>query len=377
MIFQNSDKEKLPDSKQMGRMLAMMQDRVSVQHLMPFEKMVGDEDAYILTRLSNGRFSIKPNITHQGLLYYGNCDFETVKKGLKPLYYKRLSNGCEPAHDEFMEYNVLLEQFRMLVESFPLYRLLNEGIDVNDRLTIRVGNAYALASAYGLKAPYMNLTSDIDIAMFYATHKFDDTTNSFVPADEKTVGVVYAYCLPMQFGMTPGLSTLGKQVFPRTFFNKQFLLGMNRTDDFNKNKMVNGFTFRQTKDGSDFYGKIFDEGKQLLPVDDFLVKKWKNYSKVIFREALLCNLKQNPKDDIEKNIEILENKGYEIKEGMPKFLKEDLLNVDLLEIWETICEDLVAGGSVRYDGDIEEFFEQVPNMDKYKSYFNVNLYYER
>ena len=62
---------------------------------------------------------------------------------------------------------------------------------------------------------------------------------------------------------------------------------------------------------------------------------------------------------------------------MPKFLKEDLLNVDLLEIWETICEDLVAGGSVRYDGDIEEFFEQVPNMDKYKSYFNVNLYYER
>lgn len=377
MIFQNSDKEKLPDSKQMGRMLAMMQDRVSVQHLMPFEKMVGDEDAYILTRLSNGRFSIKPNITHQGLLYYGNCDFETVKKGLKPLYYRRLSNGCEPAHDEFMEYNVLLEQFRMLVESFPLYRLLNEGIDVNDRLTIRVGNAYALASAYGLKAPYMNLTSDIDIAMFYATHKFDDTTNSFVPADEKTVGVVYAYCLPMQFGMTPGLSTLGKQVFPRTFFNKQFLLGMNRTDDFNKNKMVNGFTFRQTKDGSDFYGKIFDEGKQLLPVDDFLVKKWKNYSKVIFREALLCNLKQNPKDDIEKNIEILENKGYEIKEGMPKFLKEDLLNVDLLEIWETICEDLVAGGSVRYDGDIEEFFEQVPNMDKYKSYFNVNLYYER
>lgn len=377
MIFQNSDKEKLPDSKQMGRMLAMMQDRVSVQHLMPFEKMVGDEDAYILTRLSNGRFSIKPNITHQGLLYYGNCDFETVKKGLKPFYYRRLSNGCEPAHDEFMEYNVLLEQFRMLVESFPLYRLLNEGIDVNDRLTIRVGNAYALASAYGLKAPYMNLTSDIDIAMFYATHKFDDTTNSFVPADEKTVGVVYAYCLPMQFGMTPGLSTLGKQVFPRTFFNKQFLLGMNRTDDFNKNKMVNGFTFRQTKDGSDFYGKIFDEGKQLLPVDDFLVKKWKNYSKVIFREALLCNLKQNPKDDIEKNIEILENKGYEIKEGMPKFLKEDLLNVDLLEIWETICEDLVAGGSVRYDGDIEEFFEQVPNMDKYKSYFNVNLYYER
>lgn len=377
MIFQNSDKEKLPDSKEMGRILSMMQDKVPVQHLMPFEKMIGDEDAYILTRLSNGRFSIKPNITRQGLLYYGNCDFNSVEKGLKPLYYRRLLNGKKPAHDEFMEYNVLLEQFRMLVETFPLYRLLNEGIEVNDRLTIKIGNPYALASAYGLKAPYMNLTSDIDVAMFYATHKYDDKTNSFVAAEEESIGVVYAYCLPMQFGMTPGLSTLGKQVFPRTFYNKQFLLGMSRADDFNKNKMANGFTFRQTKDGSDFYGEIFDNGKKLLPENDFLVKKWKSYNNVIFREALLCNLKQNPKDDISENVKILRNKKYEIREGTPKFIKEDLLNVDLLEIWKNICEDLVSGGSVRYDGDIEEFLEQVPNMDKYKSYFNMNLYYER
>lgn len=377
MIYQNSDIEKLPDSKAMRRMLLMMQDKIPVLHLMPFEKMVGDEGAYILTRLSNGRFSIKPNITHQGLLYYGNCDFEKVKEDCKPRYYRRLQNGYEPGHDEFMEYNVLLEQFRMLVESFPLYRLLNEGIDINSRLKIRVGNSYALASAYGLKTPYMNLTSDIDVAMFYATHKYDAETDKFVAADENSVGVVYAYCLPIQFGMIHGLSTLGKQVFPHTFFNKQFLLFMNKNDNFNNNKMVNGFTFRQTSEGSKFYANKFADGEKLLPHDDFLVKKLKSDGKVISREALLRNLKNNPKDDIETNSKILKNNGYKILEEIPKFQKDDLLNVDLMEIWEKICEDLIPRGSVRYDGDIKEFFEQVPYMDKYKSFFDMNLYYER
>ena len=377
MIFQNPELEKLPDSKVMGRILAMMQDKVSVQHLMPFEKMVADEDTYILTRLSNGRFSIKPNITRQGLLYYGNSNFESVKDILQPSYYRKLSNGNMPAHDEFMENNVLLEQFRMLVETFPLYRLLNEGIEVNNHLTIKIGNPYAIASAYGLKTPYMNLTSDIDVAMFYATHIYDKESNAFLPATENTIGVVYAFSLPLQFGMTPGLSTLGKQVFPRTFYNKQFLLGMNRTDDFNKHKMVNGFTFRQTKEGAEFYEKKFDGGKYFIPNHDFLAEKWKSYETTIFREAILCNLKQNSKDDITKNIASLESKKYSIIDGAPKFLKEDLKDVDLFEIWEKVCENMVAGGSVRYSGDIEEFLEQVPNMDKYKSYFNVNLYYER
>lgn len=32
---------------------------------------------------------------------------------------------------------------------------------------------------------------------------------------------------------------------------------MSRGEDFNNNPVVNGFTFRQTKAGSDFYGKMF------------------------------------------------------------------------------------------------------------------------
>lgn len=49
----------------------------------------------------------------------------------------------------------------------------------------------------------------------------------------------------------------------------------------------------------------------------------------------------------------------------------------MLDIWDTICDDLVVGGTVRFNGDIDDFLSQVPNMDRYKSYFNMNLYYER
>ena len=78
MIFENDDEGKLPDGKEMGRFLAMMQRQIPVQHIMPMSGL------YVMKRLCLNQFieraiSIKPNITHQGLLYYGNCDFESVK----------------------------------------------------------------------------------------------------------------------------------------------------------------------------------------------------------------------------------------------------------------------------------------------------------
>lgn len=375
MIFQNRDTNSLPDSKEMGKILAMLQDKMPVRHMMPLDRVVTDEDCYILTRLSNGRFSIKPNITHQGLLYYGNCDFDTVKDRFIPAYYKDKNGEPKAEHDDFLENNVMVEQFRLLIESFPLYRLLNNGIEVNEHLTIRVGNPSGLASAYKLKTPFVNLTSDIDVAMFYATHSYDEVSKTFEKVKDNTLGVVYVFGLPLPFGLTPGLSTLGKQVFSRTFNNRQFLYALAKDKDLNKNEFVNAFTFRQTKEGADFYGKMFKEGEDLLPKNDFLKTKWDNISNSVYRVAIENNWKENPKDDFFKNCSILEKRGFEIKDGMPQFSYKDIAAIDLVEIWNTLCDDLVAND--RYSCDVVEFLSQVPYMDMYKSYFNANLYYER
>lgn len=106
MIFKNDSTDRLPDSKDMRYFLAMVQSRIPVQHIMPFERIVGDSEAYVLTRLSNGRFSIKPNITHQGVLYYGNCNFDAIKDGLRFRYYQKSKEDQNSVHRDLLEANV-------------------------------------------------------------------------------------------------------------------------------------------------------------------------------------------------------------------------------------------------------------------------------
>ena len=74
---------------------------------------------YLLTHLANGRFVIKPNITQQGVLYYGNSNGEEYKEHFKTKYYPS-GNNVKELHDELMYHNVLLEQFALLVKTFPL-----------------------------------------------------------------------------------------------------------------------------------------------------------------------------------------------------------------------------------------------------------------
>lgn len=76
MIYYNSDFNSLPDALQLRPLLSSIQNKVPVRHLMPTERVVEDESKYILTHLSNGCFSLKPNITHQGVLFYGKGDYD-------------------------------------------------------------------------------------------------------------------------------------------------------------------------------------------------------------------------------------------------------------------------------------------------------------
>ena len=242
MIYQNTDFNKLPDALELRRILNIFQDRFPVKHLMPSESIVdGAEDKYLLTQLSDGMTVLKPNITHQGLLFYGNYKFNPNQFILP--YFK------ESIHDNMLERNVKLEQFKLLIESFPLYAMLKNGIDLpKSNIKIRMENPYGIASAYHLDSPFLNLTSSIDIALFYATHKYED--NKYVPVKDG-IGVVYFYVMDKPFGQIPGLFTLGLQVFPRTFYNKQFLLRLKPNEDFNEKDGVFGFSFKQSEKASE------------------------------------------------------------------------------------------------------------------------------
>ena len=98
MIYKNTDFNKLPDALELRRILNIFQDRFPVKHLMPSESIVdGAEDKYLLTQLSDGMTVLKPNITHQGLLFYGNSEFNPEQFILP--YFK------DPNHDNMLERN--------------------------------------------------------------------------------------------------------------------------------------------------------------------------------------------------------------------------------------------------------------------------------
>lgn len=300
MIYQNTDLDKLPDALELRRILNIFQDRFPVKHLMPSESIVdGAEDKYLLTQLSDGMTVLKPNITHQGLLFYGNSEFNSKQFVLA--YFK------DPIHDNMLERNVKLEQFKLLIESFPLYAMLKNGIDLpKSNTTIRMENPYGIASAYHLDSPFLNLTSSIDIALFYATHKYED--NKYVPVKDG-IGVVYFYVMDKPFGQIPGLFTLGLQVFPRTFYNKQFLLRLKPNEDFNEKDGVFGFSFKQSEKASEEIAEKISAYKKIGDTNDFLAKKLAKLSDKVYQKAVELNYSYNPSDDLVDNIKYLTNNG--------------------------------------------------------------------
>ena len=359
MIYQNTDFNKLPDALELRRILNIFQDRFPVKHLMPSESIVdGAEDKYLLTQLSDGMTVLKPNITHQGLLFYGNSEFNPERFILP--YFK------ESRHDNMLERNVKLEQFKLLIESFPLYAMLKNGIDLPKSNTkIRMENPYGIASAYHLDSPFLNLTSSIDIALFYATHKYED--DKYVPVKEG-VGIVYFYVMDKPFGQIPGLFTLGLQVFPRTFYNKQFLLRLKPNEDFNKKDGVFGFSFKQSEKASEEIAEKISAYKKIGDTNDFLAKKLAKLSDKVYQKAVELNYSYNPSDDLGDNIKYLTNNGEKpLLPGAPQFTKDDLNDVNLYDLWSRFCDSIYCESEKEYL--IMEELRKVPFMVKYENYF--------
>lgn len=372
MIYKNENQ--YPKASQIASILKKMQANISVLHLTPTEHVVDGEDKYLLSHLANGRFVIKPNITKQGFLYYGNCKYDS--EGYISRYYPRERN-LKNLHDTLMLNNVHLEQFKLLVETFPLYELLNKGIYIPELgIKFSLGNSYGLASAYGLPSPYVNFTSSIDVAMFYATNRYNEEKDSFEPIEDGSFGIIYIYMLKEPIGQTADLSTLGIQIFERTHDTKQFLYTLSPLDNFKENKNVFGLPFYQDKETSMFYSKKFECGKKLQPTNDVLSKKMHSIGKLIYEKAIDINIQKNPDDTKQENIETLKEKGFTVVDDRHLLFSEsDLVEVDLESMWETFVKKITPQNE--REVKLVEYLRLLPTKEEYKKYFNLNRYYEK
>lgn len=167
-----------------------------------------DEKDFILSRLQSGRYSLKPNLRNRKFLFRGQTEFFDV---------------CTPNlfRKEKARYTADLihgQEMMLLALSHPMVRLLDSGINLLGYDFTFEMNLYGLNQHYYNKTTLLDLSSDTDVAGFFATNGYDSTTDTYYPmTDESKIGVLYYYDIDSNSSFAfGGLSTIGLQVFPRS-----------------------------------------------------------------------------------------------------------------------------------------------------------------
>lgn len=367
MLYTNPNTSNLPTLRETVEILRDLSSRFPVVHRGPFTPIVNDEDMYILTR-TDSMYSIKPNITRQGALFGWMEDFDIRN----PQNYKA-SIFTGDGNPNYLLNNIIKEDAEIIFESHPLFRLLQNGIELPKlRRPIRVYNPYGVAHAYGLKSQLISLTASIDIAAFHACHKYDPGENRFIPiTDPNKSGLLFIFELSAPFSMIPNLSTIGKQAFERPGINKLFAFQTNPNTNFCALPFVKGFQFRHSSESTKFFSEFFGGGlsfhpKELIADKISTLLGQKNFSERAFRR----NLQYNPKDVPEINLKKLRDQGYYMDKNFSlEFTQDEIQRLwfyNVSDIWEDFWDEIITPMLTE---EQERVLLDLPNNPKFKDYF--------
>lgn len=190
-----------------------------VVHLNSLEHLVQRRDCFVVTRLMSGRYSLKPNIGYSCALFRGES---TVHPTCKPVFLRNWKDRCTIE-------NIKRNEFELLLNSHPIYQLFRDGIQLTDKLRFIMENPYGIAMSYGFPTQLLSLTSDINIASFFAVTEYDEAVHKYKPIDNSEnnkTGILYVFNLMAPFGLIPGLSTVGLQPFVRPGLQKEFAINL-------------------------------------------------------------------------------------------------------------------------------------------------------
>lgn len=364
MIYTIEDKAKLPNIHELVEFIERKSRELPICHQLPMETRVPDNACFIVTRTGSGRTTFKPNITNQSCLFAGRPNFQNVVTA------KVFENG----NPNFLVDNVRREEFELVMESYPLYRLLKEGIEIPNYRRLVIENPYGLAMSYGFPTQLQPLTSSLNMAAYLAVSEEDENGERvLVNADTKQSGMLYMLYLPVQMGMISGLSCIGKQAFVRPARQKMFALHLPQGANFNAHPLVRGFEFRHDSDADSYYFNKFQGEQSLFPNDDLLVRKAKAIvnAKQISNTAMERNLQNNPDDSRDVNIAKLRSEGIEIDGEQSEYLfsEEELEDyyAHSHDIWQRFCQDIIFNEP---KGDeLKQRLLAIPEQPAYRKYF--------
>ena len=131
------------------------------------------------------RFSIKPTLAHNRFLYRGQSQFFDV---CVPSLFRNKENI---AKRQFVSDIIQLDELEVLLRQHPLVRLFEDGFYLlNDFFRFKV-DYVGLSQHYYNNTPKLDLTSDMDVAKFFAVTWFNMDTDRYEKYTGSELGVLY------------------------------------------------------------------------------------------------------------------------------------------------------------------------------------------
>ena len=329
------------------------------------------ETKFLMTRLYSGRYSLKPNLRNRKFLFRGQTAFH---QPCKPNLFR-----CS-RQKRFTAEMVRGQEMKLLMLSHPLVQLLDMGVELGGKTYQFEMNLSGLTQHYYNKTVFLDLTSDPQVAAFFAVTQCDEATDTYTPiVDENHApGVLYYYSLNIQDdfgrrqddGRKSPLSTIGLQVFPRSGRQKGFLYGLQKEENFNDIPRLNAVFFRHNADIARRICDHFDNGRILFP-DDMLTRHWRERhpdKNVISKRTVLMNKIDNPQmtmPEVEAEIKSL---GLDVQDYVPAFTAEELDEyydaVWNKYFWTNLCQQIHIPGDK--DGRMMNDLLNLPYNPKYR-----------
>lgn len=153
--------------------------------------------------------------------------------------------------------------FEIFLEKHPFIQFIDT---LQDEIYI---NKTAIAQHYELKTPYLDLTSNFDVASFFATCEL--INGKYKPYKGKEYGVIYIFNEVFNHAQKQGYDSnfeyIGWQPLPRPEQQRASSYKLKENQNFSNFKHVQSYLFLHNRSQSKEIWQKFDKGKFFFPKD--------------------------------------------------------------------------------------------------------------
>ena len=317
--------------------------------------------SFFVNQMDTGFFSLKPNLYRHKFLYRGQSDHYEGKPCVPNLFRSEKHN----ADRNYLEFLIFSQEMELLIQSHPLVRLLEGGVELlHDTFRFRM-NYSGLTQHYYNKSRFLDFSSDVEVMKFFATTDYDSNSDTYSPHIQTDgLGVIYCYELqyPTAFHEHKGyaLKTIGKQPFVRPGAQCGFLLDMDKDVDLKTLPEVTSLYFKHDPAISKEFFKRSHNGEDYFATD-LLQHAWhdrlcsRKNNRVVSRQTVEYNAKLNhttPENITAKLVDInIKVDDFEL------IFSEEELDIYYDEIknknwWSRFCDD------IHFYGPEDELYRQ-------------------